>query len=461
MAASRDVSAGGWIALAALGVSSLLAGISNNAVATILPVLQKELGTDLPTIGLTLTAYQIATASLVLTFGRLGDLRGHRAIYLTGVLVFSLASGACGLAPNAAVLIGARVVQAIGAAMLISTNVAILTGIFPARLYGLVLGLFSLATYAGMSGGPIVGGVLADSLGWRSVFLLNVPSGAVMLALALRFVPRDERATGAGRFDPAGAATFTLALAALILGIEEGSTWGWTSPLILAMGLGAVVLFAAFIKIESRLSGPMLDLGLFRRRAFSIATATSVLNYVGVAATAVLLPYYLVHGRGLTLTQAGLYLSAQPIAQVLAAPVSGALSDRIGARLLSTAGMAGFAFGLALLARLGPETPLGEVTVALVVAGLGTGTFIAPNNSAMMNAAPRDRHGTASGVQSTARYVGLALGVSTAAATVTSMTGAAGSLGSTEALFPAISLGFVVVATLAAVGAVLSAVRTG
>ncbi len=461
MAASRDVSARGWVALGALGLSSLLAAIANSSVATILPVLQKDLGTDLPTIGLTLTAYQIATASLLLTFGRLGDLRGHRAIYLTGVAVFSLASGACGLAPNAAVLIGARVVQAIGAAMLISTNVAILTGIFPARLYGLVLGLFSLATYLGMSGGPIVAGVLADSLGWRSVFLLNVPSGAVMLALALRFVPRDAPATGGGRFDRAGAVTFTLALAALIVGLEEGSTWGWTSPPILMMGLGAVVLSTAFVMIESRLSGPMLDLGLFRRRAFSIATATSVLNYIGVSATAFLLPYYLIHGRGLTPTQAGLYLSAQPVAQVLAAPLSGALSDRIGARFLSTAGMAGFALGLALLARLGPETPLGEVTVALVVAGLGTGTFISPNSSAMMHAAPRERHGTASGVQSTARYVGMALGVSTATAAVTSVTGAAGSLGSPEALFPAISLGFVIAASLAAIGAAASAVRTG
>ena len=444
-----------------LGASNLLTAMASSSVATILPVLQTDLGTDLPTISFALTAFQIAAASLLLTFGRLGDLRGHRAISLLGAVVFSVGSGACGFAPNAAVLIGARVVQAIGAAMLISTNLAILTGTFPARLYGRVLGLFSLATYLGVSSGPIVAGVLADTLGWRSVFLLNVPSGAVMLMLALRFVPHDEPGPAGGRFDLAGAAAFTLALAMLILGLGEGSIWGWTSPLILAMGLGASALFVAFIAIESRLPGPMLDLGLFRRRAFSVATATSVLNYIGVSATGFLLPYYLIHGRGLTATQAGLYLSAQPIAQVLAAPLSGALSDRIGARFLSTAGLAGFALGLALLARLGPETPLGEVTVALVVAGLGTGTFISPNSSAMMRAAPADRRGTASGVQSTSRYVGFALGVSIAAAAVTSVTGAAGSLGSPEALFPAISLGFVVAAALVTVGAAASAIRTG
>jgi EmrB/QacA subfamily drug resistance transporter len=448
-----------WIVLGALGFSSLLAAIGNNAVSPILPILQRDFGTDIATIGLTLSVYQVVTASLLITFGRLGDLRGHRSVYLVGIGLFTVASGACSLAPSALFLIAARAVQAVGSAMLLSTNVAILLEVFTPRYYGRVLGLFSLATYVGLSSGPIVAGVLADAFGWRSIFLINLPTGTIMFLIASRFVPRRAHPTGDGRFDLQGAVTFALAFAALSVGLAYGSTWGWTSPLTVGAGVAATALFAAFVAIEAHLPGPMLDLHLFRDRGFSMATASAVLNYIGVSTIGFLIPYYLIHGRGIALTEAGLYLSVQPIAQVVAAPLSGALSDRIGTRLLSTAGMGLFTVGLGVLSFLGPETPMEVMLGGLVLCGLGTGAFISPNMSAMMRAAPVGRHGTASGVQATARYVGFALGVSIAAATVTTVVGGGQPVAASEELFLAIDIGFLVAATLTAAGTMTSALR--
>jgi predicted MFS family arabinose efflux permease len=211
------------------------------------------------------------------------------------------------------------------------------------------------------------------------------------------------------RFDWAGAVTFMAGLSVLLFALNRGHDWGWLTLRTLALlGLAGIIL-ALFIRLERR-PGPMLDLSLFRRRLFSTATASAMLNYICLYSIMFLLPFYLIQGRGLDTAQAGLILMAQPIVMAITAPLSGALSDRIGSRLLSTVGMAILALGLLLLALLGPVSPLSQVAVALAVAGLGTGIFISPNTSALMGAAPRDRQGIAAAVMATARNLGMALG---------------------------------------------------
>jgi EmrB/QacA subfamily drug resistance transporter len=343
--------------------------------------------------------------------------------------------------------------------MLFANSPAILTKNFPAVQRGRALGLLAMMTYLGLTVGPSLGGWLTVELGWRAVFYVNVPVGGLALALAWRFIPMDPAHGGADRFDFAGAALFTAGLVSLLLGLNQGHAWGWGSPPILALLVLSAGLLAAFVVLELRVSSPMLDLRLFRSRPFSAATASALMNYVCVYSIAFLLPFYLIQGRGLTPARAGLLFTAQPLVMAVAAPLSGTFSDRIGSRLPGTLGMAVLAAGLYLLSRLGPEAPLRQVALGLAVAGLGTGTFVSPNNSQLMGSAPRERQGIAAGILATARNVGMVLGVGLAGAVFTTVLARGQAHGSGTALYDAVGAGFLVAAGVAGLGALTSAVR--
>jgi EmrB/QacA subfamily drug resistance transporter len=379
-------------------------------------------------------------------------------MYVSGFAVFVGSSALCGLAPSVGSLVAFRAAQALGAAMLFANGPAILTGNFPAAQRGQALGLQATMTYLGLTAGPALGGFLAGRFGWRSVFYINVPVGALALALSARFIPRDRPGERSGRFDVAGAGAFLLSLMALLLALNQGHDWGWTSAPVLGLLAAAVAFGAVFVAIESRVASPMWDLRLFSSRIFSTSTASAVLNYICLYSIAFLMPFYLIQGRGLGPAQAGLILTAQPLVMAVAAPLSGTLSDRIGSQLLSTAGMAILGIGLLLLARLGSESSFGQVAGALVVVGIGIGIFISPNTSALMGAAPRNRQGIAAGVLATARNVGMVLGVGLAGAIFTTVV-ARGLAGDPASLFTAVRLSFVVAAGVGFLGAVVSAAR--
>jgi len=379
-------------------------------------------------------------------------------MYVSGFAVFVVSSALCGLAASVESLVAFRAVQALGAAMLFANGPAILTGNFPAAQRGQALGLQATMTYLGLTAGPALGGFLAARFGWRSVFYINVPVGALALALSIRFIPRDRPMERSGRFDVAGAGAFLLGLVALLLALNQGHDWGWTSAPVLGLLAAAAAFGGIFVAIESRVASPMLDMSLFSSRIFSTSTASAVLNYICLYSIAFLMPFYLIQGRGLGPAQAGLILTAQPLVMAVAAPLSGTLSDRIGSRLLSTAGMAILGIGLLLLARLGSESPFGQVAGALVVVGIGIGIFISPNTSALMGAAPRNRQGIAAGVLATARNVGMVLGVGLAGAIFTTVV-ARGPAGDPASLFTAVRLSFVVAAGVGFLGAAVSAAR--
>jgi len=347
----------------------------------------------------------------------------------------------------------------LGGAMLLANAPAILTKSFPAAQRGQALGLQSTMTYLGLTVGPSLGGWLTSQFSWRAVFYINVPVGLFALWLSLRVIPRDAATENTERFDAAGAFTFMAGLVALLLGLNQGHAWGWTFAPTLALLASAVILLGVFLFIERRVASPMLDLSLFRTRVFSASTASAVLNYICLYTVLFLLPFYLIQARGLDPAQAGLILTAQPIIMAIAAPISGTLSDRIGARLLSTSGMAIIAVGLFLLSRLGPQAPLGNVALGLAVVGLGTGMFVSPNTSALLGAAPLHRRGIASGILATARNVGMVLGVGLAGAIFTTVQAQGQALGSPTATFDGIHMGFLVAVGVAIAGALTSAVR--
>jgi EmrB/QacA subfamily drug resistance transporter len=447
-----------WLVLLAVGIGTFMSALDGSVVNTILPVVRTAFGSDVATVEWVVTVYLLVVSGLLLSFGRLGDLRGHKITYVSGFAVFVISSALCGTAPSVQSLVAFRAVQALGAAMLFANGPAILTGNFPAAQRGQALGLQATMTYLGLTVGPALGGFLAGRLGWRSVFYINVPVGALALALSARFIPRDRPAERSGRFDIAGALTFLLSLVALLLGLNQGHGWGWTSAPVLGLLAAAAAFGGAFLAIEKRAASPMLDLSLFSSRVFSTSTASAVLNYVCLYSITFLLPFYLIQGRGLGPAQAGLILTAQPLVMAVAAPLAGTLSDRIGSRLLSTAGMVLVGIGLLLLSRLGPESPFGQTVGCLMVVGLGIGIFISPNTSALMGSAPPGRQGIASGVLATARNVGMVLGIGLAGAIFTTVL-ASGPAGDPASLFAAVRLSFLVAAGVAFLGAAVAALR--
>lgn len=457
-----------WWVLLAIGLGTFMTALDTSVVNTILPVISAEFGSaasaggQVAQVEWVVTIYLLILSGLLLLFGRLGDLRGHKAIYLLGFVIFVGASALCGLAGGPTWLILFRGVQALGAAMLAANSPAILTKNFPTSQRGRALGLQATMTYLGLTFGPSFGGWLAEQLGWRAVFYINLPVGALAIWLSLRAIPTDSVRKPEERFDLTGAALFMLGLSTLLLGLNQGHALGWGSPPILGLLIGAVVCLGAFLLVERRIPQPMLDLRLFQDRSFALPAISAVLNYISVYSVIFLMPFYLLQGRGMSAGQAGLLLTAQPLVMAVVAPLSGALSDRIGTRLPGMIGMGILAVGLFSLSRLGPQTPWPLVALSLGVVGLGTGAFISPNNSALMGAAPRNRQGIAAGILATARNLGMVLGVGLAGAIFTTILshGGAETAAQGESLYRAVQASFLAAGGVAILAAIASAARS-
>jgi EmrB/QacA subfamily drug resistance transporter len=446
-----------WWVLVTIGIGTFMSALDGSVVNTLLPVLSRELRTSVAGIEWVTTIYLLVISGLLLSVGRAGDLFGHKRFYLTGFVLFVLGSALCGIAGSAHQLVGMRVIQALGAAMLMATAPAILTRSFPASQRGRALGAQGTFTYLGLTAGPSLGGWLASAFGWRSVFYINMPVGAVAILMALRTVPDDRVERRDERFDFVGAALFTAGLVALMIALNQGHAWGWSSPSTMTLLAVAVLLLGTFVRVENRRPSPMLDLTLFRSRVFGAATVSALLNYACVYSVLFVLPFLLIQARGLGTQEAGLVLTAQPIVMAIVAPLSGALSDRVGSRGPATIGMALLTSGLIALALVVEHGTLVSIAAALALVGLGVGLFVSPNNSALMGAAPRHRQGIASGVLATARNVGMVLGVGFAGAVFTTVVARADPTVSAIAAGARASL--LAAAALAALGTITSATR--
>jgi EmrB/QacA subfamily drug resistance transporter len=433
-----------------------MSALDTSVVNTVLPVINQSFGSEIATVEWVVTIYLLIVSGLLLSFGRLGDMRGHKQVFLIGFTIFITSSALCGWAPSIGALIAFRGFQAIGAAMLASNSPAILTKNFPASQRGQALGLQATMTYLGLTAAPSLGGWLTDLISWRSVFYINVPVGLAAFILSWKFIPQDRKTENQEKFDLPGGVLFLASLIALLLGLNQGYAWGWTSLPILSLIIFAGFFLAIFIFVERRSSSPMLDLSLFKNRVFSASTISALINYIAVFSILLLLPFYLIQGREFSPSQAGLILTIQPIIMAIVAPISGGISDRIGTRIPSVLGMLILSLGLILMSRLGPYSPIYEIGIALGIVGLGTGTFISPNNSAIMGSAPGQRQGIAAGILATARSTGMVLGVGLAGAIFTTIL--AGYVGE-NTIYAATRASFIIAAILATIGAFTSAVK--
>ncbi|MBE0409342.1 MAG: MFS transporter [Anaerolineales bacterium] len=447
-----------WWILLAIGIGTFMSALDTSIVNTVLPVIRSDFNTDLATIQWVVTIYLLFVSGFLLSIGRLGDLRGHKKIYLFGFMVFVFSSALCGLAASATSLIVFRAVQAFGAAMLAANSPAILTGNFPAIQRGQALGLQATMTYLGLTVAPSFGGWLTDMISWRAVFYINIPVGLTALWLSWRFIPEDGEHRSKERFDIFGSLLFIFGLLALLLGLNRGHLWGWLSIPILATMTIAAFLLSMFYSLQKKHESPLVDLSLFFSRIFSGAVVSAFLNYICIFSIMFLLPFYLLQGRELSPTQAGLILTAQPIIMAIVAPISGTLSDRIGTRIPSVLGMMLLSLGLFLISQLDQTSPISSIVLALVVTGFGTGTFISPNNSALMGSAPRHRQGIAAGILATARSLGMVIGVGLFGAIFSTLLNRYQVNYPEQAFFIAIQTSFAVSAIIALLGALIAAI---
>lgn len=448
-----------WTILISIGTGTFMAALDSSVVNTVLPLINQSFGESVALIQWVVTIYLLVVSSLLLSFGRLGDIKGHRRLYLLGFIVFIIGSTLCGVAPSAEILITFRGLQALGAAMLAANSPAILTKNFPKNQRGQALGLQATMTYLGLTLAPSLGGWLAQTISWRMVFYINLPVGLLALVLSWKFIPPDNLSGRREQFDWAGALIFMLGLVMLLISLNRGHALGWTSLPIMTLFFGSTILLALFIRLELKHPYPMLDLSLFKQTIFSTSTISAVMNYICIYSVLFLLPFYLIQGRGFTPSYAGAILTVQPIVMAIVAPISGSLSDRIGAQLPGTIGMLILGCGLYLLSRLGAHSTILDIALPLSVIGFGTGIFISPNNSALMGSAPMNRQGIAAGVLATARSVGMVLGVGIAGAIFTTLLAHQNSLPEHEKIVNAVRISFLPIVIFAIFGLISTAMR--
>jgi EmrB/QacA subfamily drug resistance transporter len=413
-------------------------GTLDAGIVTIsLPRMMADLQTSLPVIEWVLLAYLLGITALLLPFGRLADMVGRKRVYVIGFVVFTAGSVLCGLAQTPWQLILFRAVQAVGSAMLTANSIAILTAVFPPEQRGRAMGMIGTVVAMGFLAGPVLGGLITDTLGWRYIFFVNLPIGVAATALA-QWVLQEDRIspprTGPLRFDFLGAATGGLAVFAVLLALTQGQDAGWTSPYILGLFAGAAALLAAFIWIEARTPDPMVDLTIFKRRLFAGGSTATLLSFLASSSNTFVMPFYLQLVLGLSPFQAGLVALPTVLTLAVVAPISGFLSERISARILSSLGLAILAVALLLVSFLPPDTSPANVIWRTALAGFGMGLFQSPNNNAVMSAVPRERYGIAGGFLSMMRNLGQVSGTALGGAILLAGVGAVVGHASLQAL---------------------------
>ena len=456
-----------WLILTSVSLGSLMATLDGSIVNIALPAMQADFRVDLTTIEWVTVAYLLVVGSLLLPVGRLGEVLTFKRVYLVGFAVFTLASIFCGAAPSETALIGFRVVQGVGAAMIMAMGPAIVARTFAPGERGRALGLNGVSVSIGLSLGPALGGILTQAATWRAIFLINAPIGLLAILWAARVLPAETPGKGQS-FDARGATLSGAALFALLLALSDGQQWGWTSPAVVGLLIAFVVLGAAFIAAERSSIQPMIDLALFRIRPFTAGLASVVVAFAGLFTATFLLPFLLQQARGFSPIEAGLLLTPVPITMALVAPFSGAASDRFGPRVLASAGMAIMVLGLLSLALLPLDFALWDLIWRLALLGLGQGLFMSPNSSAVLGSVPRPRVGTASGTLAQMRVNGQTLGIALSGAIVATRLpihlaelggGAPTTAMQNVALASAIHDAFMVAALICCVGIVASLIR--
>lgn len=407
------------LVLAICCMSLFIVGLDNTIVNLALPSIQRELHSPLSGLQWTIDAYTIVLASLLMLSGSTADRVGRRRTFQLGLLLFSLGSLLCSLAPSTGLLVAFRMIQAIGGSMLNPVAMSIITNVFTEpRERAQAIGVWGAVVGLSMALGPVVGGALVDSVGWRSIFWLNVPVGVLAIVLTALFVP-ESRAPSARKVDVVGQLLVVIVLATLTYGIIEGPGRGWGSPVITGCFVTAALAVAVLVNYERRRPEPLLDMRFFRSVPFTGATLTAICGFAALAGFLFLNTLYLQNTRDFSPLHAGLLTLPMAVATGLLSPLSGRIVGRHGPRLPLVVAGVGITVTGVLLSRLAGDTPIWYLLLAYVVFGIAFGMLNPPITNAAVSGMPRSRAGVAAAIASTSRQVGASFGVAVLGSVVT------------------------------------------
>jgi len=392
-------------------LSSFFAPFMASSINVALPSIADEFEMDAVLLTWVATSYLLSAAVFMVPFGKLADIHGRKRIFILGMWVFGIASVLCAIAPSSWILIGARIIQGFGSAMVFGTSIALLTSVYPPQERGKVLGLTVAVTYVGLSFGPSFGGFLTGFLGWRSLFMFILPFVAAVIIVASRRLKGEWADAKGETFDLGGSVIYALSLTGVILGFSF-----LPALLGVTISLAGVAGMGVFVYWESRFQNPVLDMALFRRnKAFAFSNMAALINYSATFAVTFLMSLYLQYVKELTPEEAGLLLVAQPIVMAAFSPLAGRLSDVVEPRIISSIGMAISAVGLVLLSFMAEDTSIWVIIASLAVLGFGFALFSSPNMNAIMSSVEKKSYGVASSTVGTMRLVGqvLSMGIAT------------------------------------------------
>lgn len=396
-----------------------MATLDSSIVNIALPTLTKELGHPLQQVRWVVLSYLLVITCLLLPFGKLADLLGRKRVYLWGYFIFTAGSILCGISSSLVWLITFRVIQGIGAAMLMANGPAIITRSVPTQELGAALGTMGMVVSSGLIAGPAIGGILITHFGWPSIFFLNIPVGILGMLLVSRYVPYEEAVSKVSEFDWPGAIIQTFALLSLMVLFEppdirlEGTQHLPVSRVLISAFTFVFVFL--LVKVEKKADDPLLDFGLLRIRDFWTANLASFLTFIAFSSVTVLMPFFLEEIKKFTPDQAGYFMTAIPLTLFVVAPLSGHFSDKYGSKGLSSLGsivsMISF-FAMAGLFGLGIHAGITDAMIFILLSaiGLSLGLFQSPNNSMIMSSVPHESLGTASALLATVRNLGLVIG---------------------------------------------------
>jgi len=463
-----------WWALGTIGLGIFMSVIDHGSAAVALPSIASHFGADLPTVQWVVVGYSLTVSVLLLPMGRLSDMMDRKKVYIIGFTIYTLAAALAGLSNDLTSLILARVLQGVGSAMVQANMTVMMLSIFPGSERGKALGYQTSIVGTGAIVGPALGGFLVSALGWRAVFLVNLPVGVIVITAAMVILDRsrfshDTQVGQRLRFDWLGAGLSGGALLALLLAISNGNQAGWGSPSIVAGLLVSGALLAGFIWWELKTSSPMLELRLFRRKLVALGVSAGWLSFLGLTSGMFMMPFYLQKVQGYSPGESGLIVIFSAGSMAIVGPISGRLSDRYGWRVLKVIGIGLAATAVFIFAAtLTEHSPLGLIIPVLILQSCGFSLFNIPNNSSILSAVERSRYGIVLALthltRNSASVAGVAVATAIVVATMESL-GAESNLEAVAANPQAFVMGlhrlFLVMGSLLLIGVVLSVFQGG
>jgi EmrB/QacA subfamily drug resistance transporter len=441
-----------WWTLAAVSFGLFMIMLDNTVVNVALPSIQRDLDSDLSELEWIVTGYALTFASLMLVGGKVADAYGRRLIFVVGIAVFTVASLLCGLATSSEMLIGARVLQGAGAALMNPATLSIIAATFPPRQRGTAIGIWAGVSALALAIGPLVGGLITEHIHWSWIFFVNIPVGVVGVAASFLLIDESRDETHAS-LDLPGLAASAVGLFALTYGLIEANTYGWSSPRIVgAFALSAISL-ASFVVLERRRRDPMLPLELFRSGTYTGANLVVLLVALAMFGVFFFVSLYMQNVLGYSAVETGAAFLPMTILIILVAPVAGRSSDRFGSRGLMTVGMLLVALQLVMLSRLSADASFWNLLPALLIGGVGMAMTMTPSAAAATRSVPVDKAGVGAAVLNSARQVGGTMGIAVMGAI---MAAEAGSELSVEAFMRGFETALTVAAGIALAGAVVA-----